>query len=33
MKKVLGRIYILIIMLFLYLPILTLIVLSFNDVK
>ena len=33
MKKALGRIYILIIMLFLYLPILTLIVLSFNDVK
>ena len=33
MKKVFGRIYILIIMLFLYLPILTLIVLSFNDVK
>ena len=33
MKKVFGRIYILIIMLFLYLPILTLIVLSFNDAK
>ena len=33
MKKVLGRIYILIIMLFLYLPILTLIVLSFNEAK
>ncbi len=33
MKKVIGRIYILIIMLFLYLPILTLIVLSFNDAK
>ena len=33
MKKTIGRIYILIIMLFLYLPILTLIVLSFNDAK
>ena len=33
MKKAIGRIYILIIMLFLYLPILTLIVLSFNDAK
>ena len=33
MKKAIGRIYILIIMLFLYLPILTLIVLSFNAVK
>ena len=33
MKKALGRIYVLIIMLFLYLPILTLIVLSFNDAK
>lgn len=33
MKKVFGRIYILIVMLFLYLPILTLIVLSFNDAK
>jgi len=33
MKKVFGRIYILIIMLFLYLPILTLIALSFNDAK
>ena len=33
MRKVFGRIYILIIMLFLYLPILTLIVLSFNDAK
>lgn len=33
MKKAIGRVYILIIMLFLYLPILTLIVLSFNDVK
>lgn len=33
MKKVFGRIYILIIMLFLYLPILTLIVLSFNEAK
>lgn len=33
MKKILGNIYILIIMLFLYLPILTLIVLSFNEAK
>lgn len=33
MKKTLGNIYILIIMLFLYLPILTLIVLSFNEAK
>ena len=33
MKKTIGRIYILIIMLFLYLPILTLIVLSFNEAK
>ena len=33
MKKVFGSIYILIIMLFLYLPIMTLIVLSFNDAK
>ena len=33
MRKVFGRIYILIIMMFLYLPILTLIVLSFNDAK
>ena len=33
MKKVFGRIYIVIIMLFLYLPILTLIVLSFNEAK
>ncbi|MBQ3291039.1 MAG: ABC transporter permease [Mogibacterium sp.] len=33
MKKVFGRIYILIIMMFLYLPILTLIVLSFNKAK
>lgn len=33
MKKVFGRIYILIIMMFLYLPILTLIVLSFNEAK
>lgn len=33
MKKVLGQVYILIIMLFLYLPILTLIVLSFNEAK
>ena len=33
MKKALGRIYVIIIMLFLYLPILTLIVLSFNDAK
>lgn len=33
MKKALGRIYIVIIMLFLYLPILTLIVLSFNEAK
>jgi spermidine/putrescine transport system permease protein len=33
MKKIFGRIYILIIMLFLYLPILTLIVLSFNETK
>ena len=33
MKKTLGRIYILIIMLFLYLPIMTLIVLSFNEAK
>jgi spermidine/putrescine transport system permease protein len=33
MKKAFGRIYILIIMLFLYLPILTLIVLSFNEAK
>lgn len=33
MKKVLGRIYVLIIMLFLYLPIMALIVLSFNDAK
>lgn len=33
MKKAIGRIYILIIMLFLYLPILTLIVLSFNEAK
>ena len=33
MKKIFGRIYILIIMLFLYLPILTLIVLSFNEAK
>ena len=33
MKKTVGRIYILIVMLFLYLPILTLIVLSFNEVK
>lgn len=33
MKKVFGRIYILIIMLFLYLPIITLIALSFNDAK
>ena len=33
MKKTIGRIYILIIMLFLYLPILTLIVLSFNEKK
>ncbi len=33
MKKVFGRIYVLIIMLFLYLPILTLIALSFNDAK
>jgi spermidine/putrescine transport system permease protein len=33
MKRVIGRIYILIIMMFLYLPIFTLIVLSFNDAK
>ena len=33
MKKVFGRIYVLIIMLFLYLPIMALIVLSFNDAK
>ncbi len=33
MKKVFGNIYIVIIMLFLYLPILTLIVLSFNEAK
>lgn len=33
MKKILGNMYILIIMLFLYLPILTLIVLSFNEAK
>lgn len=33
MKKVIGNIYILIIMLFLYLPIFTLIVLSFNEAK
>ena len=33
MKKTFGRIYVLIVMLFLYLPILALIVLSFNDVK
>ena len=33
MKKVFGRIYVLIIMLFLYLPIFALIVLSFNDAK
>ena len=33
MKKTLGRIYILIIMLFLYLPIFALIVLSFNESK
>ncbi|MBR0399612.1 MAG: ABC transporter permease [Mogibacterium sp.] len=33
MKKAIGRIYILIIMLFLYLPIFTLIVLSFNEAK
>lgn len=33
MKKAFGRIYVLIIMLFLYLPILTLIVLSFNEAK
>ena len=33
MKKALGRIYVLIVMLFLYLPILTLVVLSFNEVK
>ena len=32
-KKAIGRIYIIIIMLFLYLPILTLIVLSFNETK
>ena len=33
MKKAFGRIYVLIIMMFLYLPILTLIVLSFNEAK
>ena len=33
MKKTLGNIYVLIILLFLYMPILTLIVLSFNDAK
>lgn len=33
MKKTLGKIYIIIIMLFLYLPILTLIILSFNEAK
>ena len=33
MKKTIGKIYILIIMLFLYLPILTLIALSFNEAK
>ena len=33
MKNIFGKIYILIIMLFLYLPILTLIVLSFNEAK
>ena len=33
MKKAIGRIYIVIVMLFLYLPILTLIVLSFNETK
>ena len=33
MKKIFGKIYIVIIMLFLYLPILTLIVLSFNEAK
>jgi spermidine/putrescine transport system permease protein len=33
MKKIFGNIYVLIIMLFLYLPILTLIALSFNDAK
>ena len=33
MKKFFGNLYIVIIMLFLYLPILTLIVLSFNEAK
>lgn len=33
MKKTIGKIYILIIMMFLYLPILTLVVLSFNEAK
>ena len=33
MKKIFGNIYLIIIMLFLYLPILTLIVLSFNEAK
>ena len=33
MKKIFGKLYILIIMLFLYLPILTLMVLSFNEAK